>query len=137
MMKKLAVTVFALSLAAIGCGSDSGTPAKKDATVDTKTIDSQSIDTVKTDTAIGPEAGAETQADKPIGPDSPVDGVVTPVDTQPTVEVQPIDVQPTVDGPKRDTTPPIDAIQPPVDGGPKLDVQPAVDGGADDVASVG
>ncbi len=136
MMKKLAVTVFALSLAAIGCGSDSGTPAKKDATVDTKTIDSQSIDTVKTDTAIGPEAGAETQADKPISPDQAVDQVVPPVDVQPTIDGQPIDVQPTVDGPKRDTTP-IDAIQPPVDGGPKLDVQPAVDGGSVDVASVG
>jgi hypothetical protein len=31
MMKKLAVTVFVVSLAAIGCGSDDGTPAKTDA----------------------------------------------------------------------------------------------------------
>jgi hypothetical protein len=31
MMRKLAVTVFAISLTALGCGSDSGTPAKNDA----------------------------------------------------------------------------------------------------------
>jgi hypothetical protein len=38
MMKKLAVTVFVVSLAAIGCGSDSGTPDKKDSgTSDTPT----------------------------------------------------------------------------------------------------
>lgn len=60
MMRKLAVTVFALSLAALGCGSDSGTN-----TVDTGVA----AEAGKTDTT--PTPGADTSlADAPLGADA-------------------------------------------------------------------
>jgi hypothetical protein len=131
MMKKLAVTVFVLSLAAVGCGSDSGT-LKKDGSPDVKTDVAPQPDTNQPDKAMGTEvqlSGPEVQADKPI----PVD--VTTADTTPKVEVQAveaggIDVSGTgIDGAGNDA--PIV-----IDGG-TVDVQPteaapAVDAGAID-----
>jgi hypothetical protein len=131
MMKKLAVTVFVLSLAAVGCGSDGTTP-KKDGGTDAKTDVATQPDTNQPDKAMGTEvqvSGPEVQADKPI----PVD--VTTPDTTPKVEVQTteaggIDGSGTgIDGAGNDAPVMID--------GGTVDVQPteaapAVDGGAID-----
>jgi hypothetical protein len=115
MMKKLAVTVFALSLAAFGCGSDSG-EKKPDASPDVKKDTAPQTDLIQPDQAVpGPEAGAEVKTDIPIQVDQGgVDGV-KPVD------VQSID-QVTVDGPTVDVNTPDQPI-PVLDGG-KVDVQP-------------
>ncbi len=98
MMRKLAVSVFVLSLAAFGCGSDNGT-------------------TDKTDTAVpldGPGAKMDVKQDAPstipdapstpdMGKDmAPGSEVKPPVDVQPSEagqlgEVGKTDVQPTVD----------------------------------------
>ena len=58
MMKKLAATVFVLSLAAFGCGSDDGTPKK--------------------DAAPKLDAGPDTQVapDVPIQPDTPIKDII-------------------------------------------------------------
>ena len=61
MMKKLVATVFALSLTALGCGSDNGTPPKTDASPDLKGVE---VQPPPTDVPIaGPEAGPEAQPD--------------------------------------------------------------------------
>jgi hypothetical protein len=69
MMKKLVVTVFAVSLAALGCGSDDGTPAKKDAGPDTgKDAITKNDVAPKLDQTIqpGPEVGRDTQPDQAV-----------------------------------------------------------------------
>jgi hypothetical protein len=110
MMKKLAVTVFALSLAAIGCGSDSG--SKPDAAG-------------KTD---GPP-GAETQVipDAPPKLDVIQPGLETGQPDKPAVEVNVPDA-PAVDQAGIDA-PAIDSSTPGLDGG--IDA-PAIDGGTVD-----
>ena len=55
MMRKLAVTVFVFSLAAMGCGSDNGTPNKADTSV--------AID--------GPAVKLDVNKDVPASPDAP------------------------------------------------------------------
>ncbi len=102
MMRKFAITVFALSLTALGCGSDSGTPvadsghagdtavttgaeagAPKDtgstldagATVDVPGVDVASADVAApSDVAQPADAGQITEAGKPDAPPLPVDG---------------------------------------------------------------
>jgi len=60
MMRKLAVTVFALSLVALGCGSDEGTPPKNDAGAQ---------DGPKVDATMGPDTQVQNP-DAPLGPDT-------------------------------------------------------------------
>jgi hypothetical protein len=118
MMKKLAVTVFALSLAAFGCGSDSG-EKKPDSGTDAKIDMAPKTDVNQPDQPIpsGPEAGAEVKLDLPI----PVDQSAVDVSKQ--LDVQSIDhVQVTVDGGTVDANQP-DKPAPVLDGG-KIDVQP-------------
>ena len=104
MMRKLAVTVFALSFAAFGCGSDSGT----------KTIDSAVPDGAgKTDVVVTP------------GVDGPVTDVAQGLETQPVldtakVDTTVVDVSQTLDQASVDTSS--------VDGAKGVD-GPAVDGG--------
>jgi hypothetical protein len=115
MMKKLAVTFFALSLvAALGCGSDSG-DKKPDTGVDAPKTDTQPKLDGQPDQPVtpGPEAGAEVKTDIPIQVDQGMD--VSKVD------VQSID-QITVDSPTVDANTPDQPI-PVLDGG-KVDVQP-------------
>ena len=137
MMKKLVVTVFALSLTALGCGSDDG--GKKDAA----RPDGPPGAEVQTDTPIqpdGPLTGPEVQADKPIGPE------VQAVEVQ-RVEVQAVEVQAVevgIDTARVEAQRPVDGGTPDapigIDGG-KLDAPPAeaakpIDGGVD-VGSAG
>jgi hypothetical protein len=133
MMRKLAVTVFALSLAALGCGSDSGT----------KTPDTGvALDTGKTDTVT---PATDTQiADAPIGPEVQLDTAkvdVPAVDTPQVLDVaqtdlpsQPLDTK-AVDSPGIDSTKPV--LDGGVDSQPKLDTNPALDAGATDAGSHG
>jgi hypothetical protein len=116
MMKKLAVTLFALSLAAFGCGSDSG-EKKPDTGVDAPKTDTQpKLDGQPDQPPLpGPEAGAEVKTDIPIQVDQDSVDVSKPVD------VQSID-QVTVDGGTVDANQP-DKPAPVLDGG-KVDVQP-------------
>ena len=105
MMKKLGVTVFAISLTAFGCGSDDG--GKKDAARPDgppgAEVQVQPDSPIQTDLPVGPEV----QADQPITPDS-----------RPSAEVQPVvDVQPGETG---------------MDAGESIDMQPEVDGGTSD-----
>ncbi len=104
MMKKLAVTVFALSFTALGCGSDDG--GKKDAAPKLDTPAGLEVqaqpDVAKMDT---PLPGPEVQADKPIN-----------LDQAQGVEVQGVEVQ---------------AVEAGIDIGKPIDVQPRLDGGAD------
>ncbi len=113
MMRKLAVTVFALSLSAFGCGSDSG-GNKPDTAVG---VDSgKTTDTIVTDAPI---------ADTPLTPDTQV-GMDGPVVDAPVVDVaQHEDVMPSVD------TPAVD-VQEGVDGQAIDSVKPVLDGGAHD-----
>lgn len=119
MMKKLAVTVFVLSLAAFGCGSDDGTPERKDSGPDTgKDTSTQKLDTIQADKPMpGPEAGPEAQADKPV----PIDEGRLDAGA---VDVEPID-QGTVDGGEIDGGAPDKPVTPPdgpaIDGGEELD----------------
>ena len=108
MMRKLAVTVFALSLAALGCGSDNGTtnPGVDGAT--TKDT-APAIDVAQTDT--------------PIGIDTAIDVAVTPdaaIDQNTAIDTAKVD-----GGPKVDANG-VDAQA--VDGGSSIDAT-AVDGG--------
>jgi len=133
MMKKLAVTVFALSFTALGCGSDDG--GKKDAAPKLDTLPGAEV---QVDTPIqpdGPLSGPEVQADKPIGPE------VQAVEVQ-AVEVQRVEVQAVeagIDTARVEAQPPVDGGTPDapigIDGG-KLDAPPAeaakpIDGGVD------
>jgi len=116
MMKKLVVTLFALSLTALGCGSDDG--GKKDAAPKLDTppgaeVQPQTdVPITKTDV---PVTGPEVQVDKPIGPE------VQAVEVQ-AVEVQAVEVQKVE----------VQAVEVGIDGKP-IDVQPKVDGGTPDV----
>ena len=67
MMRKLAVTVFALSLAAFGCGSDSGNQNND--------LGGGSTDGAAKDTAPAVDVA---QTDAPIGVDTSVDVTVKP-----------------------------------------------------------
>ncbi len=111
MMKKLAVTVFALSLTALGCGSDSGT--KTDAAKpDTKPpVEVQPQPDVP---VAGPEAGPEAQPDLNKGPD-----LAQPIDVAKPIDVAPVDL-----------AKPVDVGQ--IDGGTDAPINPAIDGAAPD-----
>lgn len=131
MMRKLAVTVFALSLAALGCGSDSGTKTPDSATA--------SPDGGKTpDAYVAPvvDTGA---ADAPAGPE-----VQVQLDTQKVVDTQvpdaPMDQAPALDTGSLDGIQGIDVSKPQLDSGvdaPKADTGPAVDAGSVDGGTVG
>jgi len=115
MMKKLVVTLFALSLTALGCGSDDG--GKKDAAIAKDGPPGAEIQPPP-DVPIQPEVtppGPEVQVDKPIGPE------VQAVEVQ-AVEVQAVEVQKVE----------VQAVEVGIDGKP-IDVQPKVDGGTPDV----
>lgn len=153
MTRKLAVTLFALSLAAFGCGSDEGTPAKTDTSVaqdGPKTIDA----------VLGPDSPAQTP-DAPLGPDAPLnpDTAIVNPDASPAVEAGKLDVQgleaqqvvevgrpdgreagrPEIGQPESGVRLEVqapDTVQPVLDGGvdaqvteaaPALDAEPAVD----------
>jgi hypothetical protein len=131
MMRKLAVTVFALSLAALGCGSDSGTKTTPD-------------------TGVGAEAGhpsVDSQiADAPIGAETQVPLDTAKVDVQVVDAPQVLDQAPAVDVPAIDTPkavdgPGIDSTKPVLDGGvdsqPKVDTGSALDEGSVDASSNG
>jgi len=148
MMRKLVVTVFALSFAALGCGSDSGTPssvdtgttnpgidsgAKKDTSAAdafvTPDVTASSLDTAKTDDV------ATTSDDVAVSNDTNTQGDVAPaVDASAQTDV----ILPVLDGAK----PSVDSgeTQKPVDSGASVDsgkVESAVDGGVLDGGSIG
>jgi hypothetical protein len=126
MMRKLAVTVFVLSLAAVGCGSDSGTPSKSDTSVQP--------DGAKAEVAVVPDAPAnQDSADVAVGPETtpPVDTAQSEANTVldgGKADTQVVDVTPTVDG---------GADSKGIDSGTTLDTGTPVDGGAVDTGSAG
>jgi hypothetical protein len=132
MMRKLAVTAFALSLAALGCGSDSGTKPTPDTGV---ALDGAKTDVVSQDVGQTPDvvpAGPEVQvaldgpsADVPLVLDSPV-----LLDQAQVLDQAP---QIVVDAPKQVDTQAIDGPKPVLDGGVET---PRVDSGAVDSGSV-
>ena len=139
MMRKLAVTVFTLSLAALGCGSDSGTPPGPDTGVPAEAG-------AKTDVVVNPSLDTQV-ADAPVGPevqvalDGPKLDVPVVVDS-PSDQAQVVDQAPQiVDGPKPvDTQPAIDGPKPALDGGvdtQRVDSGAAVDAGGVDGGAAG
>jgi hypothetical protein len=72
MMRKLAVTVFVVSLAALGCGSDSGNPTKNDTGVPAdgaKPTDVANKDVAGSDIAIGgPDVSIDVAQGAETGP---------------------------------------------------------------------
>jgi hypothetical protein len=87
MIRKLVITVFALSFAALGCGSDSGNPAKTDSAASeagskdqASGLETQATDAPAVDVQIGPDGPAIDV------PQSPVDGAV---DAPPAVDTAP------------------------------------------------
>jgi hypothetical protein len=137
MMRKLAVTVFVLSLAALGCGSDSGTPSKADtavspdgSSVKPETNSDQAIgaETQSPDLAIDLAQGSEVKAEVQLSEAGSTSeaGQVTEAGIKPEVN-KPVDVQPGVD-----------QGTPRLDGG-AVDSGAAVDGGSSavDGGSVG
>lgn len=136
MMKKLAVTLFALSLTALGCGSDDG--GKKDAAAPKDGLPGAEVQ-VQPDVPITPDVavGPEVQRDQTI-----VDQAQG-VEVQAAVEVRPVEAG--IDGARIEAQKPIDGGTPDapigIDGG-KLDAPPseagkAIDGGAVDGGSAG
>ncbi len=136
MMRKLAVTVFVLSLAALGCGSDSGNKTNPDTGVGAEA--GKTTDTIapQTDTPI---------ADAPMGPEVALDTAkvdVSAVDTTQVLDVAqtdlpapPLDTAKAVDGPGIDGTKPV--LDGGVDSQPNSDVNSALDAGAMDAGSNG
>ena len=131
MMRKLAVTVFALSLAAFGCGSDSGTKTPDSATP---------LDSAKPDTTV-PNTDGPAVADVPIGTEVQValDGAkieVQAVDSPLDTDAPGIAQAPQVlDTAKAVDTQGIDGAKPVIDGG--LDTKPVIDAGGVDGGSAG
>jgi len=135
-MRKLAVTLFALSLAALGCGSDSGT----------KTPDSA----VSPDGGKTPDAYVAPGVDAGPTPDTSSTGaeVQVQVDTQkvetqvadaPVDQAQIPDTAP-LDGLKGIDVQGIDGTKPVLDGGadaPKIDADAAADADSVDGGTVG
>jgi hypothetical protein len=127
MMKKLVVTVFVVSLAALGCGSDDGTPAKKDAGPDMgKDAITKNDVAPKLDQTIqpGPEVGRDTQPDQAVQVDQgSLDMGTMDVGSldQGTMDVQAIDGA----GADKPITPPdggaMDGQPKPMDGGMTMD----------------
>jgi hypothetical protein len=135
MMRKLAVTVFALSLAALGCGSDSGTKP-----VDTG-VSSEVGKTPDAYVAPGVDTGA---ADAPMGPEVALDAGkidATVADAPAVDQAQGIDTAPqAIDAPKGIDVQAIDSPKTPLDGGvdaPQADAVKAVDGGSVDAGNGG
>ncbi len=133
MMRKLAVTVFVVSLAALGCGSDSGTPNKPDTAV--PGIDGPAAKTDGRDVALPTEAGPEvtTEAGQTTEAGAKKDVLPTEAglgEAGTTLEVQ------------KDTTPStkldggVDS-QPQTTEAGSVDTGAGVDGGALDVAAAG
>jgi len=126
MMRKLAVTVFAISFAALGCGSDSGTPNTVDTGTTTPGVDSG----VKKDTSATPDVYVAVDTS------SVPDVFVAPVDTAKLdVTVAPVDVAVSDDtntqvdvGQTVDASVKTDVLAPAVDG-PKPSIDTAVDSG--------
>ena len=138
MMRKLAVTVFALSLAALGCGSDSGTKTPDSAAV--------GLDGGKTDTTVAPidtsaadVAMGEVQSQMDTAkPDSTVS------ETGAFDQAQGLDSPPVIDGAKgtevQGEVQGIDGSKPVIDGGvdaPQSDAATAVDAGSVDAGTLG
>ncbi len=125
MMKKLAVAVFALSLTALGCGSDDG--GKNDAA---PKLDTQQpgAEVQVPDAPQGAEAGPEVQRDTLPPIDQTVDkgGADQAVDQNQTDVPTPLDV-PGIDGGLDTNT---------VDTQPGETAKPVIDGGVD-TGSVG
>jgi hypothetical protein len=128
MMRKLAVTVFAFSLAALGCGSDSGTNP-----VDTGVASEAG----KTDVYVAPAIDT-SPADAPIGADAYIPLDTAKVDTTAVDgpngidQAQVLDTAPGVDGPKGVDAQGIDGPKVQVDGGvdaAKVDTGNLVDAG--------
>ena len=136
MMRKLAVTVFALSLAALGCGSDSGTKTPDSAVTPDggKTPDAyvaQGVDAPAPDTT---SMGAEVQIDTQKGGETQQVVADVPVDQAP---LQTLDTAP-VDGLKGVDAEGVDGSKQLLDSGadaPKVDA--AVDTGNVDGGTVG
>jgi septal ring-binding cell division protein DamX len=140
MMRKLAVTVFVVSLAALGCGSDNGTPTRTDTGV---TPDgSKPTDVANKDVASGPD----TAINPDLGPDVAQGGseagtqIEVPVVTG---EVGRSEANPAIDAGKdlgKDGTS-IDQQPTQLDGGTdagsRIDSGASVDGGAVDGGAQG
>ncbi len=131
MMRKLVVTVFALSFVTLGCGSDNGTKIP-DAGKDMVQQDTNpgAEPQVVPDVPMGAEVAAETGKDQAMTPDgqegidqSPLIDQAAPIDSENAMDVQAPDA-PAVDG----GTPAVDA-QPGIDTGTVVDTH-GVDGGA-------
>ena len=129
MMKKLVVTVFALSLTALGCGSDDG--GKKDAAPKMDTLPGVEVQAPIPDAPWGPEVqapGVEAgQPDTKPAIDQAVDQA-SPTDV-------PMDQAVPMDAGTPDTNMGVDMSPVTVDGG-AIDAQeteagPAIDGGMD------
>jgi len=139
MMRKLAVTVFALSLAALGCGSDSGTkPVDTGVSLDgVKTTDAYvapSVEAGAADASVNAEVQGSLDAGKV---DAPATDVPSGID-----QAQGLDSAQVIDGPKGIDAQGIDSPKTVVDGGaadaPQApDAVKAVDTGSVDAGTVG
>jgi hypothetical protein len=120
MMRKLAIAVFALSLTALGCGSDSGSPAPDGGHAG--------------DSAVTPGAEAGAPKDVASTPDAaaPADGPGVDVAAQADAAA-PSDVAQTVDAGQVTEAGNLD-VPSTVDGGPRIDGG-AVDSNTPDVAA--
>lgn len=142
MMRKLAVTAFVLSLAALGCGSDNGTSPK-----DTGVPDGANVKTdvgTNKDVAQGTEAGPEVQVDVAQGTEGgaklDVAAAEVSLEAGGTVIDAPKDVQVKLDGgvdgtqTKADSG--VDSQTQTGEAGSAVDTGTAVDGGAVDGSSI-
>jgi hypothetical protein len=139
MMRKLAVTGFVLSLAALGCGSDDATTNKDSGALDGAKLDTPKDQPIGAETQLGPDTaldqaqGSEVKTDVAAEAGSSEAGQVIEAGNK---DVKPVDVTPVDTKPGIDVTP----AQPDggaVDTGAAVDSGAAVDGGALDGGSVG
>ena len=132
MMRKLAVAVFALSLAAFGCGSDSGNKTNPDTGAEAGKPDTYTppVDTQIADAPIGTEVQPDTGKLEVANVDTPQLDVA-----QTDLPSQPLDTAKPVDGPGIDSTKPV--LDGGVDSQPNPDTTSALDAGALDTGSNG
>ena len=121
MMRKLAVTVFVLSLAALGCGSDSGNP-------NNDVGGGPGVDGAAKDTGGAVDLA---QTDTPIGIDTAIDAVKpdAAVDQNTAIDTAKVDGGPKLDANSVDTQV--------VDGGAGADTSSSIDTAAVDGGTVG
>ncbi len=146
MIRKLAVTAFVLSFAALGCGSDNGTPAKKDTGVADGPATNKDVAPTPDQALVSPDVNQDVSTTTPDTSGQPDAQVATDVGSVSEAGGPVVDAGGTTDTHQAVDTAGTDTAQVHIDGGADsqvgeaggaADAHPAIDGGAIDSGSAG